>query len=266
MTKRDNTPLTNRRLACLNREQQRRFDGYNVMQKKYVLFRAQGYDKANAYKMTGYNSPNNNWSQCAYKMEKRIKCADIIEALKAPQRIAQLKEEGSEINKQIDEKANEIPPELLANYKTVPMESEVVDKSDIQAEQISVDQARNLQFYRDIVNGRIKSVKITKTYDKDGKLVGKKEESTITLTDRMNAQKEVMRITGQSEILELGSVQATPNINIMIVDASRKNEIPEEKPKEIELGEYEGEPALVEEVSEKEGENGKDKAPEEDSE
>lgn len=266
MTKRDNTPLTARRLACLNRAQQKRFDGYNVMQKKYVLFRAQGYDKANAYKMTGYNSPRGNWAQCAYRLEKRINCAEIIEALKAPQRIAQLKEEGSEINKQIDEKAKEIPPELLANYNTVPMDSDVVDKSDIQPENISVDQARNLQFYRNIVDGRIKSVKITKTYDKDGHLVGRKEESTITLADRMNAQKEVMRITGQSEILELGSVQATPNINIMIVDASRRNEIPEEKPKEIEIGEYEGEPAIVEEVSEKEGENGQDKTPEEDSE
>ena len=103
-------------------------------------------------------------------------------------------------------------------------------------------------FYRNIAEGKTKSVKITKTFDADGKLVGTKKEESISIEDRVKAQKEFIRLIGGSEVVELGSVSAGNNINIMIVDASRKD-LPEDGKKVTEI---DGETVLLEEVEERE--------------
>lgn len=59
------------------------------------------------------------------------------------------------------------------------------------------------------------------TYDKDGHVTGSRVEETSDIDTRIKAQKELARILGLKEVVELGRATAG-NINIMIVDASRK--------------------------------------------
>ena len=71
-----------KRFACLTRAQQRRFDELNPQQQKYVLYRASGNIRRDAYLMAGFQSDPKYANQAAYHMEKDRKIEDIIEALK----------------------------------------------------------------------------------------------------------------------------------------------------------------------------------------
>ena len=238
------------RFAGLTKAQQREFDSYTVQQKKYVLFRAQGYDRTNAYKMTGYQGENG--AQNGYNLEKKVKpgMVAIIEALQRQHTSQELVKKDSKVNQQIDKVAMQktVPPELMATLGMVPEDQALVDYKDIDPAKMSQEQAKNLQFYRNIAEGKTKSVKITKTFDADGKLTGTKKEESISIEDRVKAQKEFIRLIGGSEVVELGSVSAGNNINIMIVDASRKD-LPEDGKKVTQI---DGETVLLEEVEERE--------------
>ena len=46
-----------KRYACFTPEQQKQFDALNGAHKKYVIFRAQGMTKTEAYRMAGSKQP-----------------------------------------------------------------------------------------------------------------------------------------------------------------------------------------------------------------
>ena len=112
-----------------------------------------------------------------------------------------------------------MPPELLAAFP-VAKENEVVRQRPIEVDKISGETAKNIQFFRQIAEGKIKSVKVTTTYDANGKITGSKKEETSDIDTRIKAQKELARLLGLKEVVELGRATAG-NINIMIVDASK---------------------------------------------
>ena len=220
------------RFSCLTKEQQNIFNSWNVKQRRYAVFRSQGYDKANAYRMAGYNGTKQA-SQNGYKLEN-IGCPgmiQIIEAMSGQRRKFDVLVEKSDISKEIDKKADEeLKPEDIAFLTTVPEDSLLVEADPLNVNKLSPEQCRNIQFFRSIANGSIKNVTVTRRYDPNGKLLEKKVVEESNVETRIKAQKEVMRMVGLSDVIELGKVEAN-NINIMIVDASKRNELEDSRNK-----------------------------------
>jgi len=244
------------RFSCLTKEQQNIFNSWNLKQRKYAVFRSQGYDKANSYRMAGYNC-SKQAGQNGYKLEHQgcPRMTEIIEAMSGQRRRFDTLIEGTEISKKIDKKADEeLKPEDIAFLTTVPEDALLVENEPLEVDRLSPEQCRNIQFFRSIANGSIKNITVTRTYDAQGKLTGKKVVEESNVETRIKAQKEVMRMVGLNDVIELGKVEAN-NINIMIVDASKREELNDSRNKvDIPLDnvkEIDGEIAIVKEVEEK---------------
>ena len=239
------------RYSCLTAAQQEEFDKWNVRQQRYAIYRSQGMDKANAYRAAGYKCLQAG--QNGYILENRSipKMKEIIAAMSCQYKKFDALKEGTEISKKIDAKAKELTPEALAYLTKVPVNSPVVENKPLDVGSITGEQARDIQFYRQIADGTMKSVTITRKYDKDNKLISKTIVEASDLDIRIKAQREVMRKIGIADVLEIGSVEAN-NINIMIVDASKREEKQDERNTiNGEIKEIDGELALVKEVDEK---------------
>lgn len=236
------------RYACFTPEQQATFDSWNIKQQNYAIYRGQGVDKANAYRMAGYRN-GKTVRQNAYKLEHNTpKMAEIIEAMAGRRYKFDALMEDTEVSKKIDEKAKaEIDTEMKAIMTKIPSNSQYVDNKQFDVDKVSLEQAKDIQFYRKIANGTIKSVTITKKYDKDNKLISTTVVEDSSIETRIKAQKEVMRKVGIADALESGCVEAN-NINIMIVDVSKKEEL-DDKRNDLtgEIKEIDGEIALVNE-------------------
>lgn len=239
------------RYSCLTAAQQEEFDKWNVRQQRYAIYRSQGMDKANAYRAAGYKCINAG--QNGYILENRSmpKMKEIIAALSCQYQKFDALKEGTAISKAIDKKAKELTPATLAYLTKVPINSPVVENEPLDVDRITGEQARDIEFYRKIANGTLKSITVTRKYDKDDHLISKTVVENSDLDTRIKAQREVMRKIGIADVLEIGQVEAN-NINIMIVDASKKEEKQDERNTiKGEIKEIDGEIALVKEVNER---------------
>lgn len=240
------------RYPCFTAYQQEEFDSWNKKQQNYALFRAQGMDKANSYRSAGFAGVNQA-GQNGYILENKTKpmMKEIIATLAAHfSKLDPLKKD-SEYSKKIDKKAEEIKPELHLLLSKVPSDSPVVETKPVTPEKLTGEQARDIQFYRQIADGTLKSVTITKKYDKDNNLISKTVVEESSLETRIKAQKEIMRKCGIADILQIGD-NAQTRINVLIVDASKKSdEMDTRDGIDGKLQEIDGEIALVSEKEER---------------
>lgn len=217
-----------KRFACFTPDQQADWDSLNTNIQRYLVFCSQGYQKKKAYVMAGYKDTKNA-SKSAFMIEKRYPFTkELIEALAGHFKRANYYKEGTEESKAIDKKAKEDFPEITL----VPANFEGTEQQ-VKLEDISGEQARRIQFYREIVNGTAKSVKETITYDNKGNKTGKKVEMTSDLATRMKARLELDRALGLTDMLEVGQVNVG-EINIKIVDASDKDALQDPRNNAIE--------------------------------
>lgn len=200
-----------KRYACFTVDEQKAYEGLNERQRKYVDFRGQGYGKAQSYKMSGYGA--GNASQAAWIMERDNKVmSDLIERLLANRRAKELTEKESLLNKQVDALALQDKAEKLL---------QTIDGADGET-------ARRIQFYRDILNGKIKSYKKTTTKDESGKIKQVKIEEVDDVDVRIKARKELDRILGLNMLPNIDNLQIG-GITVNIVDASKKEELEDER-------------------------------------
>ena len=201
-----------KRYACFTVDEQKAYEGLNEKQRKYVDFRGQGYGKAQSYKMSGYGAKN--VSQAAWIMERDNKVmSDLIERLLANRRAKELTEKESLLNRQVDALALQDKAEKLL---------QTIDGADGET-------ARRIQFYRDILNGKIKSYKKTTTKDENGKIKSVKIEEVDV---RIKARKELDRILGLNMLPNIDNLQIG-GITVNIVDASKKEELEDERNKVV---------------------------------
>ena len=221
-----------RRYACFTKEQQEAYEKLNAMQRAYVDYRGQGNSKANSYRMAGYKSSNP--SQAAYITERNNKVlGELSEIILANRKVKEMAKEDSDINRQID---------ALAMQESDNKVLETIENADGET-------ARRIQFYRDVINGRIKTVKKITKKNAMGATVETRIEETSDVETKMKARKELDRILGLNEIPNLGSLQMG-DITINIVDASKKEELEDSRntilldPEKVE--EIDGEQVIVE--------------------
>ena len=214
-----------KRYICFTPEQQAIFDHLKDKSQRYLLFRAQGFTKKDAYGAAGYKL-NHNSNKGANVLESRIpQCEELLSALRGHNTRLDAFKPDSEVSKKIDELAKKdfempavVPGELIGT------------ESQVDLANMSGETAREIQFYRDIVAGKICSVKTKETFDKDGNLIGKTVEKVKDLALRMKAREQLSRSLGLNDMLQIGQIKAG-SITINIVDASKDDD--DDEPKNV---------------------------------
>ena len=139
--------LKPRRYACFTKEQQEAYEKLSLRQRLYVDFRGEGNSKTNSYKMAGFDGKTAG--QAAYLLEQRnAVIAELVNCIQGQTKVAQLSKEDSAINQQID---------ALARQDGAEKMMEVIEGADGET-------AKRIQFYRDVMNGKVKTVRKTKKW------------------------------------------------------------------------------------------------------
>lgn len=199
--------LKPKKYACFTKEQQEAYNKLPLRQRLYVDFRGQGNSKTNSYKMAGFNGKVAG--QAAYLLEQRNSIIpELVSCLEGQTKVAQLSQEDSPINQQIDALAMQDGAEKML---------EVIEGADGET-------AKRIKFYRDVMNGKVKTVRKTMKYNALGALVETKVEEISDVDVKMKARKELDKILGLNQMLDLDKLQVG-DITINIVDASKQEEI-----------------------------------------
>lgn len=199
--------LKPRRYACFTKEQQEAYEKLSLRQRLYVDFRGEGNSKTNSYKMAGFDGKTAG--QAAYLLEQRnAVIAELVNCIQGQTKVAQLSKEDSAINQQID---------ALALQEGAEKMMEVIEGADSET-------AKRIQFYRDVMNGKVKTVRKTKKYNALGALLETKVEEISDVDVKMRARKELDKILGLNQMPDLSKLQMG-DITINIVDASKKEEL-----------------------------------------
>lgn len=213
----ENLAKSGKRYICFTPEMQDDFDRLPPKHQLFVLYVANGaYSRKGAYVAAGYqDTPNAKKS--AYDLEHKIpRFQEFVDALRGQKAVQDAYNPDSDVSKTIDDLAEkELPPAPI-----VPAEV-VGTGASLDVTKLSAEQAARIKFYRDIASGKVKSVKRTKTYDRDNNLTGEKVEEVTDVQAQMRARAELDKILGMNEMLKVGEVKAG-SITIKIVDCSNR--------------------------------------------
>ena len=208
--------LKPKKYACFTKEQQEAYDKLPSRHRAYVDYRGQGNSKTNSYKMAGFNGKVAG--QAAYILEKRSPTiVPLVDCILAQKQDRDLTVEESQINQQIDALALQDGAEKML---------EVIEGADGET-------AKRIKFYRDVMNGKIKTVRTTTRFNAMGALIEKKVEEVSDVDTKMKARKELDKILGLNQLPDLDKLQVG-DITINIVDASKQDEL-EDNRNSIEL-------------------------------
>ena len=218
-------------------EQQLAYEHLSDKHRKYVDARGRGYNKKDAYLMAGYKM-SQNARQGAFVLESTNKIVkELVSVLISAKNVRELTKEESDINQAID---------ALAVHDAGSKLNEVIENQDSET-------ARRIQFYRDIITGRIKTVRKTKKKNAMGATISETIEEVSDVETKMKARKELDRILGLNEMIDLGRLQVA-NLTLNIVDSSKHEEVEDSRnkivldPEDVEV--IDGEQVLVEETKE----------------
>jgi hypothetical protein len=208
--------LKPKKYACFTKEQQEAYDKLPSRHRAYVDYRGQGNSKTNSYKMAGFNGKVAG--QAAYILEKRSPTiVPLVDCILAQKQVRDLSVQESQINQQIDALALQDGAEKML---------EVIEGADGET-------AKRIKFYRDVMNGKVKTVRTTMRYNAMGALIEKKVEEVSDVDTKMKARKELDKILGLNQLIDIDKVQMG-DITINIVDASKQDEL-EDNRNSIEL-------------------------------
>jgi hypothetical protein len=208
--------LKPKKYACFTKEQQEAYDKLPSRHRAYVDYRGQGNSKTNSYKMAGFNGKVAG--QAAYILEKRSPTiVPLVDCILAQKQVRDLSVQESQINQQID---------ALALQEGAEKMLEVIEGADGET-------AKRIKFYRDVMNGKVKTVRTTMRYNAMGALIEKKVEEVSDVDTKMKARKELDKILGLNQLIDIDKVQMG-DITINIVDASKQDEL-EDNRNSIEL-------------------------------
>lgn len=206
-----------RKYACFTKEQQEAYERLPERKRLYVDLRGKGNKKTDAYRLAGYTATDKA-HQAAYLIEKRDPVVqDLISCLQGQARIKSLFEENSDVGQRLT---------ALAAQQGAENAMLAIDGADSEM-------AKRILFYRDIINGKIKSTKVTTRYNALGKVIDRKVEEINDIDTRLKARKELDNLLGISQVPDLSRFQMG-DITINIVDASKKEEV-EDSRNSIEL-------------------------------
>lgn len=203
--------LKPKKYACFTPEQQEAYEKLPAQQRLYIDYRGKGNGRGQAYTMAGYVAKNP--SQTAYLLERRnTNIKELIATLQTNTRARQLTQEESDLNRKID---------ALATQEGAEKMLEVIDGADGET-------AKRIKFYRDVINGKVKTKRTTKKLNALGAVVETKIEEIEDIDAKMRARKELDKLLGLNQLPDMGSL-TVGDITINIVDASKKEELEDKR-------------------------------------
>lgn len=191
---------------CFTTEQQQIFDSMPPKQRAFIEYRAKGLDRTAAYTLAGYNGEKK--TQAAYVLEKRPFVKDLIDCLEEQNRIKEVMLAESGVGKDLRAKA--VRSETKRALERI--------------EKMSDEAARRVEFYRDIVNGKTKSMKTVLKRDPDGNIIEITQHVMDDTETKMKARKELDRLLGLFQVPSDMESFNMGDITINIVDASKKED------------------------------------------
>lgn len=190
-------------------EQNKLYNSLPELQRKYVDARIEGYNKADSARRAGYKKSNPT-AQGNMIERRNPMIKEMIRAALDARKVQSFAKnpENSAIGERIDA--------LAIQNKNADIIKRV--------ESLSPDMAERVKFYKDIVEGKIRSVKRTVFRNKNNEVTSSKEEYTSDISIRMKARQELDRLLGLGTMPTVGEVVTGSNntINILIVDSSIK--------------------------------------------
>lgn len=203
-----------RKIACFNAEQQAAYDKLIPKHQLYVDYRGLGYSKSEAYRCAGYGVKNAKNS--SYQLEKTNSVIrTLIDVLhKHSMASHALAMVDGEYQRESDRDADR---EHQMTATATQMDNDIVLE---KMQNMDIETADRIRFYRDIMNGRVKTKRETITYDAGGTEKNRKVEYIDDVQQRINARKELDKILGIGQLHEMGHINAG-QITINIVDASK---------------------------------------------
>ena len=211
-----------RQYSCFTVEQQRAYNNFPWRARRYIDYRGEGNTKAASYRLAGFSTKYA--AQGGNSLERKPYVAELIQAIAGQRQVRQLSEEDSNINKQID---------ALAIKGSADKLQQVVDNGDHET-------AERIKFYRDIINGTIKTIRKTKKYNGEKVLTGITVEEVSDINVKVQARKELDKILGLNQSIDFGQI-TSGNFTFNFVDASNKEELDDSRnkivldPSEVEI-------------------------------
>ena len=198
----------NIKYGYLDKELLNYYNTLDIRRKKYIDFRGQGYNKAESYKMAGYNAKN--YGQAAYNLERNDNTLrEIIVNISEHNRLDNFAKGDGDLTRQIN---------ALSDSAQTRKALKVLENA-------TGEEAMRIKFYTDIASGKTKTLEKTTIKDRDGNI---KEERIVekepSIADRMVARAKLDGILGITDMASaVGQVQAG-QITVTIVDASNKQQ------------------------------------------
>ena len=206
-----------KKYSCFTPEEQEVYERLPPRQRLYIDYRGQGNSKTMAYKMAGFGAQTA--PQAAYMLERRNRTIrELVDKIYAQKQVRDLAKQDSAINQKIDALATQAGAEKVL---------EVIEGADGET-------AKRIQFYRDVINGKIKTVRKVKKLNAAGVVTETRIEELSDVESKMKARKELDRILGLNQMIDLDKFQMG-DITINIVDASKQDELEDSRNK-VELG------------------------------
>lgn len=198
----------------LDNELRKAYESLPERQRRYVDYRVAGFGKKDAYIKAGYKA-GKNAAQAAYILERNIpQISQVIEAMAALKFVSDLDKAKGEPMEIIDAKASVAVAQSKALMERIM--------------KMEPEEAERLQFYMDVMSGKIKTRKKIKNISEAG-IVSYRIEEIEDVKVKFEARKEIDKILGLNRLLDIGKITAG-SVTINIVDASKKDLEDEERP------------------------------------
>lgn len=198
----------------LDNELRKAYESLPERQRRYVDYRVAGFGKKDAYIKAGYKA-GKNAAQAAYILERNIpQISQVIEAMAALKFVSDLDKAKGEPMEIIDAKASVAVAQSKALMERIM--------------KMEPEEAERLQFYMDVMSGKIKTKKKVKNISEAG-IVSYRIEEIEDVKIKFEARKEIDKILGLNRLLDIGKITAG-SVTINIVDASKKDLGEEERP------------------------------------
>lgn len=198
----------------LDNELRKAYESLPERQRRYVDYRVAGFGKKDAYIKAGYKA-GKNAAQAAYILERNIpQISQVIEAMAALKFVSDLDKAKGEPMEIIDAKASVAVAQSKALMERIM--------------KMEPEEAERLQFYMDVMSGKIKTRRKVKNISEAG-IVSYRIEEIEDVKIKFEARKEIDKILGLNRLLDIGKITAG-SVTINIVDASKKDLEDEERP------------------------------------
>lgn len=180
------------------------FNGLNPKYQKFIIYRGRGLTLENAWVGAGMVKKNARANASSW-LKNNPDGQELIKMLQTNNQLKSLNNVDSPISKEIlDNSQKGLTALQIAKTKTG-------------------EEAVSLNFYLDVVRGKIKTTEKTTTTDSEGKQVVKVVEKEPSIQERMKAREKIDQLLGIATFEDkLGQVDLPNGMQITIVDVSNK--------------------------------------------